>query len=175
MEIILINKASGVSLRDLPRIDSNLIASLAKNEKAKFLEFDQSKKWVKIVRNNGAVGWSTYKFFTAFNSESGFPDDPAWLDIAFGEYGVTEYLEEGKSNPRIEEYLNSCDHNKSLKDDTAWCSAFTNWCVEKAGYEGANSLWAQDWYNWAQKIEEPFRGCIAVFKRYVLNTKTKKN
>lgn len=174
MEIILINKASGVSLRDLPRIDSNLVASLSKNEKAKFLEFDGSKKWVKIVRGNGAVGWSAYKFFTAVNVESGFPDDPKWLDIAYGEYGVTENLEKGKSNPRIEEYLNSCNHSTGLKDDTAWCSAFTNWCVEKAGYEGANSLWAQDWYNWGQKVEEPFRGCITVFKRYVLNNKTKK-
>lgn len=173
MEIILINKASGVNLRTMPNVGSEKIASISKNEKVKFLSFDATKQWVNIERSNGVKGWSVFKYFLVKDAGGNLMNDPVWLDIAYGEYGITEFAGL-PSNPRIEEYINSCNVRKGLKDDTAWCSAFTNWCMEKAGYEGTNSLWAQDWSKWGQKIETPFRGCIAVFKRYTLNSDTGK-
>jgi len=33
-------------------------------------------------------------------------------------------------------------------DDTAWCSCFMNWCVEKAQINGTNSASAQSWKRW---------------------------
>lgn len=41
-------------------------------------------------------------------------------------------------NPRIVEYLQSTtlDAPKASQDETPWCSAFANWCVERAGHAG---------------------------------------
>ncbi|HOZ21236.1 MAG TPA: TIGR02594 family protein, partial [bacterium] len=70
-------------------------------------------------------------------------------------------------NPRIVEYLQSTmlESPWNANDETPWCSAFVNWCVERAGYEGTDSAWARSWFYWGTIIESPERGCIAVFKR----------
>ena len=50
-------------------------------------------------------------------------------------------------------------------DETHWCSAFVNWCVEQAGFEGTDSALARSWSTWGKGIAEPRRGCIVVFSR----------
>lgn len=163
--ITLINKASGLNLRTEPTLSSKSLGSLGKEEHVEFIEFDASKQWAKIRRTNGTEGWSNYKYLIAEISSEGFPTDPTWLRIAYGEYGIAEWLVATKSNPEVEKYLRSCSSLK-YKDDTAWCSAFVNWCMEKAGNEGTDDLWAQSWKNWGQKVDTPFRGCVVVFKRF---------
>jgi uncharacterized protein (TIGR02594 family) len=93
-------------------------------------------------------------------------EDFPWMPIALREIGVKEYAG-AADNPRIVEYLSSTNLGPSdqSNDETPWCSAFVNWCVEKAGYEGTDSAWAKSWLTWGKKLAKPRRGCITVFTR----------
>lgn len=83
--------------------------------------------------------------------------------IAIHEIGVIEAPGDA-NNPRIIEYHSSCSA-KFTSDSVPWCSAFVNWCVQKAGGLGTRSAMARSWLNWGKKIDKPFEGCIAVFER----------
>lgn len=104
-------------------------------------------------------------------AEENFPGtDPLWLKIAFGEEndGVAEFTP--GSNPRIVEYLATCDGLTPAQrgsDDTAWCSAFANWCMVTAKRKGTNSAWALDWADWGKRDTAPGRGAVVVWKRVV--------
>ena len=77
----------------------------------------------------------------------------------------------GEHNPEILKYIASTtigSDPKFLKDETAWCSAFVNWCVSQTGVRGTNSAKARDWHDnggWGRPIDEPVKGCIAVLWR----------
>lgn len=97
-----------------------------------------------------------------------------WLEYAYREIGTTE-IKGKESNPRIVEYLQTCGFSLVINpktnlssDETNWCSAFVNWCMENAGYPGTKSTLAKSWLYWplGQKIEEPVLGCIAVFEEH---------
>jgi len=90
----------------------------------------------------------------------------SWFDIAMKELGTSEIAGSG-DNPRIVEYLRSTTLCGDLasNDETAWCSAFVNFCVEKAGFAGTDSASARSWLNRGRKTDTPVTGCIAVFKR----------
>lgn len=87
---------------------------------------------------------------------------PTWLDIAMGELGQAEYPGP-EANPRIVEYLKTVFQPGD--DEIAWCSAFVNWCMIKAGLQGTGLPNARSWLNWGMKIKEPMVGCVTVFKR----------
>ena len=93
------------------------------------------------------------------------PTTPRWLDIARAELGTEEVAGSG-NNPRILEYLATTTlgrHGRS-RDSTPWCSAFVNWCMERAGLEGTNSAMARSWLGWG--VDGPLRpGAVLVFKR----------
>lgn len=89
--------------------------------------------------------------------------DPAWLVIARKELGTTE-IASGKDNPRIVEY-HSATSLKATDDETAWCSAFVNWCLKQAGVKGSNSAMARSFLSWGKAVEQPRLGCIVVFSR----------
>lgn len=83
--------------------------------------------------------------------------------IARGEAGVAE-TDGDDDNPRIKEYDAATDLPKSMYgDDIAWCSAFHNWCFQKAGGNGTRDAMARSWLNWGQKITEPKEGDTVVF------------
>jgi uncharacterized protein (TIGR02594 family) len=103
-------------------------------------------------------------------SETAFPGDPLWLSLALREEdaGVAEY--DPGSNPRIVEYLATCDGLSDAQrhsDDTAWCSAFVNWCMVNANEKGTNSPWALDWRKWGVEDAAPGRGSVVVWERVV--------
>lgn len=89
-----------------------------------------------------------------------------WMPIALAERGIIE-VPGGGDNPRIVEYLRTTTIPADLaeQDETPWCSAFVNWCVEHAGHRGTRSAAARSWLEWGKAIEVPRRGCIAVFSR----------
>ena len=96
------------------------------------------------------------------------PGDPPWLRIAFQELEAHVREKVGSAdNPRIRQYLQSTNLGKpdNQNDETPWCGAFANHCVEKSGHEGTNSARARDWLGWGQKTSEPVRGCLVVFSR----------
>lgn len=86
-----------------------------------------------------------------------------WIEIASKEIGVRE--EPGSaSNPRVIEYHQSIPGG-AKSDDVPWCSAFVNWCMTQAGFQGTNSAQAISWAKWAggQKFDKPCYGSIVVF------------
>jgi uncharacterized protein (TIGR02594 family) len=88
------------------------------------------------------------------------------FEIAKGEVGVKE-LPGAKDNPRIEEFLKAVGFNDemTLHDEIPWCSAFVNWCVQKAGGKGTKSGMARSWLNWGNEVKEPKPGDIVIFSR----------
>lgn len=85
-------------------------------------------------------------------------------EIAKGEIGQKE-IPGAQHNPRIQEYLKTCGLNTG--DETAWCSAFVNWCVTKAGLKGTDSAAARSWNDWGMQVDahDVREGDIAVLWR----------
>lgn len=78
-----------------------------------------------------------------------------WMPIAGNELGVRE-VKGVLHNDRILEYLASCDRGTRpwlAKDETAWCSAFANWCMQRAGYRGTFKLNARSWLRWGVPVD----------------------
>ena len=88
---------------------------------------------------------------------------PLWLQAAERELGTCEVPGE-VDNPRIIQY-HACTSLKATDDETAWCSAFVNWCMNQAGIKGTNSAAARSWLDWGAVLEEPVEGCVVIFKR----------
>lgn len=85
------------------------------------------------------------------------------LDIARQELGVSEIT--GKqARPRILEYFAAAGHKEVKDDETAWCSAFANFCVISAGMKGTMSLAARSWLQWGRSCD-PKPGAIGVWPR----------
>ena len=81
---------------------------------------------------------------------------------AIGELGITEYSGSG-NNPRIQEYLGSCNgFGSNTPDSISWCGSFANYIVEKSGFEGTGSAMASSWYNWGSPTSNPQPGDIAI-------------
>ena len=76
------------------------------------------------------------------------------LSIAFKEYGIQE-ISGAEDNPEVIKYFNAIGFDGSkLKDETAWCSAFINYCAKKAGLEYTGKLNARSWMSIGAKVEK---------------------
>jgi len=89
--------------------------------------------------------------------------DPPWLVIALKEIGVKE-IPGKEHNPRVLEYQQACTL-KAADDETAWCSSFVNWCVQKSGWVPTHKANARSWLKWGYKTRVPQRGAVVVFWR----------
>jgi len=91
---------------------------------------------------------------------------PRWLVIAEGELGVREFRGR-RHNVRILNYLKTAlnlgNWGRS-RDETAWCAAFVNWCLEQAGEQGTNHALARSFIDWGYEIEPPRLGAIVVIR-----------
>src|SRR5262249_2211434 len=157
--------ASSLNVREEPKLTAKVIGYLALDEIIEGISISGDGYWYKIRRPDGLEGWSSHKFLVEYQGEIEGEEFP-WMPIALQEIGVKEYAG-AADNPRIVEYLSSTNLGPSdqSNDETPWCSAFANWCVEKAGYEGTDSAWAKSWLTWGKNLTTPRRGCIAVFTR----------
>lgn len=86
-----------------------------------------------------------------------------FLEIAKAEIGIKE-IHGDNNDKRILEYASTTTLHADC-DETAWCSAFVNWCVIRAGINGTNSAAARSWLNWGRAVANPIPGCIVVYKR----------
>jgi uncharacterized protein (TIGR02594 family) len=66
-------------------------------------------------------------------------------------------------NDRIAGYLASV--GQSADDEIPWCSAFVNWCCQKAGIDGTGKANAKSWLTWGQEVYDPQPGDLVVFWR----------
>lgn len=86
-------------------------------------------------------------------------------EIALSQYGLKEAS--GKEdNPAIIEMFNALGFDgKTLKDETAWCSAFVNWCCKVSGLPFTGKLNARSWLEWGVDVTDPELGDIVIYWR----------
>ena len=92
------------------------------------------------------------------------------IDFAFTQYGVKE-IPGAEHSPSILRYFREIGFEGIRDDETAWCSAFVNWCAMKAGYERTGKLLARSWLDKGTKVDVPLFGDVIVFWRHVQNSK----
>lgn len=78
-------------------------------------------------------------------------------EIALSQYGLQE-TPGAASNREIEKYFEASGF--SFTDDIAWCSAFMNFCQDKAGNTPTCNLAAKSWLQWGEETKEPELGDI---------------
>ncbi len=90
------------------------------------------------------------------------------LEVALSQYGVKE-IPGQENNLKILKYFREIGHSWVTTDETAWCSAFVNWCAHMAGYERSGKLNARSWIEVGDQIGVMGRvsspGDIVVFWR----------
>lgn len=86
------------------------------------------------------------------------------LDRALDEFGIKEIVGE-EHNDRIVQYATDLGWEWIDGDETPWCSIFINWLAMKAGYERSNSAAARSWLKVGEKVDNPEKGDLVVFKR----------
>lgn len=161
--------AAGLNVRSRGALTAPILGSLDKGELVELLDEGAENYWLHIRRVGGVLqGYASHKYLLPSDGTAPDPqhDEFPWMAIATGELGQREIVGPGH-NPRILKYLRSTtlDSASASRDETAWCSAFVNWCLEQAGYAGTDSAWAKDWINWGRPISEPRPGCIVVWDR----------
>ena len=87
------------------------------------------------------------------------------LNIALSQYGIKEI--QGKAhNPEVIKYFNESGFDgEKLGDETAWCSAFVNWCAREAGLEHTGKLNARSWLTVGKVTTNPQPGDVVVLWR----------
>ena len=87
------------------------------------------------------------------------------IDIALDEFGIRETVGQ-EDNPEVLKYFDDLGFDgKDLKDETAWCAAFVNWVLLKAGYQGSGLLNARSLLRVGEPTTSPEKGDIVVLWR----------
>lgn len=87
------------------------------------------------------------------------------FQIGLDDYAIKE-IRGKQDNPEVIKYFTELGFAPGvLKDETAWCSAYMNYCQIKAGNEGTKKLNARSWLDWGQRVETPEQGDVVVFWR----------
>lgn len=91
------------------------------------------------------------------------PSEPVWMTYAKGKIGVHE-LAGAQDNAYIVQILRKCGLSDQ-HDETPWCSAFVNDCMDAAKIAGTHKANALSWRTWGDAIVAPRYGCIVVLSR----------
>jgi len=87
-----------------------------------------------------------------------------WMEFALREYGIKGISARGRT-VNVVAYLKATGVGRSA-DETAWCSAFVNWCLLMAGFPGTGKANARSWLDWGGvSLEFPAYGCIVILWR----------
>lgn len=150
-----------LTLRQEPTVLSNILETLSRGDVIEKYGANEKGDWIK-TKFNGKEGWLYRRCMKQ--------TEPPWLTVARNELGVQEYPG-AANNPRVVEYLHATTNiSETLrsKDETPWCSAFVNWCMNQVGITGTKSALARSWQGWGERITDPYVGCIVVFQREVV-------
>jgi uncharacterized protein (TIGR02594 family) len=83
-----------------------------------------------------------------------------WAFLALGEHRIPGT----QHNPVVVDFLRTVGLGNG--DETAWCSAFANWCMRQAGIPGSGSALARSWLTWGnQALARPGFGCVTILWR----------
>lgn len=92
------------------------------------------------------------------------PEKPGWLVLAEALNGLKE-APGAKNNPEVVKLFADAGFPGIKTDSTAWCAAFVNAVLERAGHRGSRSLAARSFESWGVGLKEPALGAIATKKR----------
>jgi uncharacterized protein (TIGR02594 family) len=155
--------ASVLNVREGPSLGSEVVGTLSNGALVPEGEIvtTPTHRWMRISNPDGFI---SMKWLTL--NTSVLPGTFPWYAIARGEIGVREHAG-AADNPRIVEYhrTTTLPPGAASEDETAWCSSFVNWCMEKAGIEGTDNAWARSWLNFGYSVSTPLPGTVAVFSR----------
>ena len=73
------------------------------------------------------------------------------LNIALTQYGLKEVAGE-ENNPEIMKYFKEIGHTWVQSEETAWCSAFINWCAYQKDVEYSDELTARSWLKVGKRV-----------------------
>lgn len=90
--------------------------------------------------------------------------EPAWMDQARALVGLKEKPGSAHES-RIVEFFAEAGHAWVKDDETAWCAAFANAMLKRAGVEGTGKLNARSFLDWGAPLNKPRVGCVVVFSR----------
>lgn len=90
--------------------------------------------------------------------------EPKWMANARQLVGLKEIVG-SQHEKKVLEFFAEAGHPEIHNDETAWCAAFANAMLRRAGYAGTGSLAARSFLTWGEKLTTPRPGCVAVFKR----------
>lgn len=168
--LLRVNARSGLKLRSAPSLSAPDLKTLPNDSIVHGLK--HTGDWVQVdIEGDGTADGFMYADYLETIS-GGFPVVPAVgatpYDIARQELALEVKEVKGPgNNPRIVLY-HRYTSLKAKTDETAWCSAFVNYCVATAGQVGTNSAAARSWHNegWGTDVTTtPRPGDIVVFSR----------
>lgn len=90
--------------------------------------------------------------------------EPKWLVAARELVGLKEIVG-SRHEAKVLKFYAEAGHSWVKDDETAWCAAFANAMLGRAGIKGTGSLAARSFLSWGEKLAKPRVGCIVVFKR----------
>ena len=158
--------AGALNIRAAPTTSAAVIGIVRKGDVVRAVSESADSQWAMLVRR-GTAGWISKKHLLRLvDMQVGDADFP-WMHVATQEKGVSE-LPGIQNNLRVLDYLRSTTNLGDLatsKDETSWCSAFVNWCLREAGYEGTRSALARSWLAWGREIAAPVKGCLVILSR----------
>jgi len=157
-----------LNIHKTPDESEEIIGTLEFEQIVDVLSISADKLWKEVVTAEGKLGWCDIYYLDHIGElgELKADEEFPWMPFAFKELGIREFPG-APNNPRILEYLNSTTLNKlpyDLPDETDWCAAFINWCVEESGQEGNKSALVYPWTKWGKPLSSPRRGCIVTFR-----------
>lgn len=85
-------------------------------------------------------------------------------EIAISQIGIKEFVG-SKHNPEVLKYFREIGHDWVKDDETAWCSAFVNWCLKKANKPISGKLNARSWLDIGEKVKVPQVGDLVILWR----------
>jgi len=91
------------------------------------------------------------------------------FEFALSQFGISE-TSGLVHNPEVLKYFKEIGHKWVETDETAWCSAFVNWCCKKAKLPYSGALNARSWLKIGRRVKEPKIGDIVVLWREKRNS-----
>ena len=159
--------SDSLSMRAGPGEDHPILVELRFNRVVNVDQLSPDGRWKHCTNAWGESGWYPVERLAKLGSVAlQQPDEEfPYIPIAFAEFGIRE-IRGSQHNPRILEYIRSTDLARypSLPDETEWCAAFVNWCIERAGLPSTNSAVVSPWRNWGVKPPSMRRGCVVTFR-----------
>jgi uncharacterized protein (TIGR02594 family) len=156
-----------LSLREGPDNHYPAVAELTFNRVVIVNAISDDGKWKHCTNAWGEAGWYPIERLAPLGEVAlQKPDEEfPWLTVAYAEFGTRE-VPGAQHNPRILEYLNSTDLAQKypyLPDETDWCAAFVNWCIEKVKLPSPNTAVVNPWRSWGKASNPPQRGAVTTF------------